>query len=33
MQITADISKTWKTAQSDLKFIFNVLLGTAIAFI
>ena len=30
MQITADISKIWKTVQRDLIFIFNVLLGSAI---
>ena len=33
MQITADISKIWKTAQRDLTFISNVLLGSAFAFI
>ena len=33
MQITADISKIWKTAQLDLILIFNVLLGSAIGFI
>ena len=33
MQITADISKIWKTAQRDLIFFFNVLLGSAIDFI
>ena len=32
MQITADISKIWKTAQGDLIFIFNVCLGSAISF-
>ena len=32
MQITADISKIWKTVQADLKFIFNVNLGSAISF-
>ena len=30
MQITADISKIWKTVQPDLIFIFDVLLGLAI---
>ena len=33
MQITADISKIWKTAQFDLIFVFNVLLGLPIGFI
>ena len=33
MQITADISKIWKTVPRDLIFIFNVLLGSAIGFI
>ena len=33
MQITADISKSWKTAHDDLKFILDVLLGSAIGFI
>ena len=33
MQITADISKIWKTVQGDLTFVFNVLLGSVIGFI
>ena len=33
MQITADISKIWKTVPSDLIFVFNILLGSAIGFI
>ena len=33
MQITADMSKIWKTVQIDFIFIFNVLLGSAIGFI
>ena len=33
MQITADISKSWKTVHGDLKFILDVLLGSAIGFI
>ena len=33
MQITADISKFWKTVQRDLIFIFDVLLGSAIGFV
>ena len=33
MQITADISKIWKTAQRDLISIFNVLLASTIGFI
>ena len=33
MQITADISKIWKTDRRDLMFIFDVLLGSAIGFI
>ena len=33
MQITADISKIWKTVQRDLIFIFDVLLGSAIGFV
>ena len=33
MQITADISKIWKTIEGDLIFIFNVLLESAIGFI
>ena len=33
MQITADISKIWKTVPLDLIFIFNVLVGLAIGFI
>ena len=33
MQITADISKICKTVQSDLTFIFDVLLGPAIDFV
>ena len=33
MQITADVSKIWKTVQLDLVFIFNALLESAIAFI
>ena len=33
MQITADISKIWKTVQRDLIFIFDVLLGSAISFV
>ena len=33
MQITADISKIWKTVPGDLIFVFNVLLGSAIGFI
>ena len=33
MQITADITKIWKTVQVDLTIIFNVLLGLAIGFI
>ena len=33
MQITADISKIWKSVQRNLKFICNVLLGLAIGFI
>ena len=31
--INADMSKIWKTVQRDVIFIFNVLLGSAIAFI
>ena len=31
--LNADMSKIWKTVQRDLIFIFNVLLGSAIAFI
>ena len=33
MQITADISKIWKTVSRDLMFIFDVLLGLAIGFV
>ena len=33
MQITADMSKIWKTVQGDIIFIFNVLLASTIAFI
>ena len=33
MQITADISKIWKTVQGNLIFIFHVLLGSAIGFV
>ena len=33
MQITAGISKIWKTVQGDLIFIFNLLLQSAIGFI
>ena len=33
MQITADISKIWKTVQRDLIFIFDVLLRSAIGFV
>ena len=33
MQITADISKIWKTVQCDLIFIFDVLLGSVISFV
>ena len=33
MQITADISKIWKTIQGDLIFVFNVLLTSAIGLI
>ena len=33
MQITADISKIWKTLQCDLIFIFDVLLRSAISFV
>ena len=33
MQITADISKIWKTVQRDLIFIFDVLLRSAISFV
>ena len=33
MQITADISKIWKTVQGDLIFVFNVPLESAIRFI
>ena len=33
MQITADISKIWKTVQTDLIFIFDVLLGSAIGLV
>ena len=32
MQITADISKIWKTVQCGIIFIFDVLLGSAIGF-
>ena len=33
MQMTADISKTCKTAQGDLIFIFDVLLVSTIGFV
>ena len=33
MQITADISKIWKTVPGDLKFIFDALLGSVIGFV
>ena len=33
MQITADISKIWKTLQQDLKFVFDALLRSAISFV
>ena len=33
MQISADISKIWKTVQCDLIFIFDALLGSAIGFV
>ena len=33
MQITADISKTCKTVQRDLIFIFDILLGSTIGFV
>ena len=33
MQITADISKIWKTLERDLIFIFDELLGSAIGFV
>ena len=33
MQVTADISKIWKTVQRDLIFIFDVLLGSTIGFV
>ena len=33
MQITADITKNWKTVPCDLIFIFDVLLGSAIGFV
>ena len=33
MQITADISKIWRTVQRDLIFIFDVLFGSAISFV
>ena len=33
MQITADISKIWKTLQRDLIFIFDVLLRSTISFV
>ena len=33
MQITADISKIWKTVQHGLIFIFDKLLGSAIGFV
>ena len=32
MQITADMSKICKTAQGDLRFIFDVLSGSAFDF-
>ena len=32
MQITTDISETWKTIQPDLIFVFNALLGLTIGF-
>ena len=33
MQITADISKIWKTVQRDFIFIFDVLLRSTISFV
>ena len=33
MQITADISKIWRTVKRGLVSIFNALLGSAIGFI
>ena len=32
MQITADVSKIWKTAQHDLTFILNALAESSIHF-
>ena len=33
MQITANISKSWRTVQRELIFVFSVLFGPAIGFI
>ena len=33
MQVTAEISKIWKTVQGDLIFIFDVRLGLTIGFV
>ena len=33
MQITADISKIWKTLQRELIFIFDVLLRSAVSLV